>query len=161
MSDPIRVNSNLLSWGSLILKIDSEPYYGFTGISYADKRERVFGWGMGRHQAPIGRSRGKYTPDPVKLTGWKGAIAIARSALAAKAGGSYGDYEFQIILQGVEEDDTPVTIEFNRCVWVGNSSSDEESADPLKEEVELSTMWIRRDNLSLYDTRGNAGGIAL
>lgn len=161
MADQIRVNGNLLSWGSLIMKIDGEPFTGFTSIQYADKRERVLAYGMGRHHAPYGRSRGKYTPDPLKLTGWKSSIKLMRFALANKAGGSYGDYEFQVVLQGVEEDDEPFTVEFDRCVWVGNSASDEESADPLKEEIEISTMSIRRDTLTLYDTRGGAGVVTL
>jgi hypothetical protein len=162
MSDAIRVNGNLLSWGSLSMKIDGEPYFGFTSIQWAEKRERVLAWGMGRHHAPIGRSAGKYTPDPVKLVGWNHAIKAARLALAKRGSGSYGDVEFQIVLQGVEaESDNAFTCVFDRCVWTGNSNSCEESADPLKEEIEVSTMSITRDDLALYDTRGSAGGISL
>ena len=97
MSDPIRVNENQHSWGSIILKLDYEPFTGFTAIAFADKRERVKAYGMGRHHAPRGRSRGKYTIEPVKLTGWKGSVAIFREQLAARSvdGSSYGDVEFQ------------------------------------------------------------------
>jgi hypothetical protein len=154
MSDAIRVNGNQFSWGSIILKLDQEPFYGFTGITYADKRERVKAYGMGRHHAPRGRSRGKYTIEPAKLTGWKSSIQAFRVQLAARSanGQSYGDVEFQAIVQYVEFDETPMTVVLERCVWAGNSTSDEENPDPLKEEIELDTMLIRRNGLVLFDS---------
>ena len=36
-------------------------------------------------------------------------------------------------------------------MWTGNSSSDEESPDPLKEEIEIDAMLIRRNGLVLFD----------
>lgn len=152
MSDEIRVNNNLLSWGSIVLKVASDRYTGFTGITYADKRERVKGYGLTKHHAPYGRSRGKYTIEPVKLVGWKKSVAALRSGLAllSSDGVSYGDVEVQIDLQYVE-DDVPLQVEIGRCVWVSNSSSDEESADPLKEEIEFDAMWIKRNGLVLFD----------
>jgi len=153
MADELRINNNQHSWGSIILKCDSERYTGFTGISFADKRERVKAYGMTRHHAPRGRSRGKYTIDPVKLTGWKSSIAKLREALAARAADqkSYGDVEFQIVVQYVEYGEVPLTVEIDRCVIVGNSSSDDESPDPLKEEIEIDAMLIRRNGFVLFD----------
>jgi hypothetical protein len=154
MSDLIRVNGNQLSWGSIVLKLDQDVFTGFTGISFADKRERVKAYGMGRHHAPRGRSRGKYTVEAVKLTGWKKSIALFRKQLAARSpdSKSYGDVEFQIVVQYTEPgDDTELTVSIERCVWTGNSSSDEESPDPLKEEIEIDAMLIRRDGLVLFD----------
>lgn len=154
MADQIRVNGNQLSWGSIILKVADERYTGFTAIAYADKRERVKAYGMGRHQAPRGRSRGKYTTDPVKLTGWKSSIQALREALAAQStdGVSYGDVEFQIIVQYVDEGENPIDVEIVDCVWIGNSSSEEENADPLKEEIEIDCMHIKRNGLTLFDS---------
>jgi hypothetical protein len=153
MSDQIRVNGNQLSWGSIVLKLDQDVFTGFTGISFADKRERVKAYGQGRHHAPRGRSRGKYTIEPVKLTGWKTSVQIFRTQLAARSpdGKSYGDVEFQIIVQYVETGEIPLTVAIERCVWVGSSSSDEESPDPLKEEIEIDAMLIRRNGLVLFD----------
>ena len=153
MADPIRVNNNQLSWGSITLKLNGDLFTGFTSISYSDKRERVKAYGMGRHQAPRGRSRGKYTVEPVKLVGWKGSIAILRAALAAAAPGGrkYGDTEFQIVVLYSEPDDQNVEVELNRCVWTGESTADEEGSDPLKEEIEVDCMYIRRNGLVLFD----------
>lgn len=152
MSDEIRVNGNLHSWGSIKIKVAGDLYTGFTAISYADARERAKGHGMGRHHAPRGRSRGKYTTEPVQLTGFKDTIQQLRKALAdANDGVSYGDTEFQIIVQYVEAEATPITVELDRCVWTKNSSSEEENPDPLKEDVEFDCMLIRRNGLVLFD----------
>ena len=154
MADQLRVNGNQVSWGSVTLKLDGDVFTGFTAISYADKRERVMAYGMGRHQAPRGRSRGKYSVEPVKLTGFKTSIAALREALAARSanGASYGDVEFNIVVQYSESDEAPQTVEIERCAWAGSSSSEEEGADPLKEEIEISAMLIRRNGLTLFDS---------
>lgn len=152
MSDPISVNNNQHSWGSITIKLRGSVFHGFTDVSFADARERVKAYGMGRHHAPRGRSRGKYTVENCKITGWVGSIQQLRQELAAVAGGkSYGDVEFQVIVQFYEDDDLPVTIELNRCVWAKNSSSMSEDADPRKEEIELDCMYILRNGLALFD----------
>lgn len=152
MSDEIRVNGNLHSWGSIRAKLNDEVFFGFTAINYADARERVKGHGMGRHHAPRGRSRGKYTTEPVALTGFKGSIQQLRQAIAdAGDGESYGDVEFQVVVQFVEADDTEITDELDRCVWTKNTSNNEEGPDPLTEEIELDCMLIRRNGLVLFD----------
>jgi hypothetical protein len=45
-----------------------------------------------------------------------------------------------------------VDVQISGCVITGNSSSDEESPDPLKEEIEIDCMAIRRNNLTLFDS---------
>jgi hypothetical protein len=153
MTDQIRVNGNQHSWGSIICKVNGRRVYGFTSISFSDKRERVKGYGLGRHHAPRGRSRGKYTVDNVKLVGWKASVQDLRATLAAQSrdGKSYGDVEFEIIVQYVDTGEAGITVQLERCVWAANSTSDEESADPLKEECELDCMKIRRNGLVLFD----------
>lgn len=158
MGDPIRVNGNQYSWGSIVLKADNDIWTGFTGISYADKRERVKAYGMGRHHAPRGRSRGKYTVESVKIIGWRGSVQLFRAGLALRSADlkSYGDVQFQIVVQYIESGELPITVEIDRCVVVGNSVSDEESADNLKDELEIDPMLIRRNGLVLFD--GSEGG---
>src|SRR5678815_4090934 len=156
MSDAIRVNNNQFSWGSIVVRVDGEPFFGFTALSYSDKRERVHAWGMGRHHAPRGRSRGKYTVENAKLTGWKSSVQALRDFLSAKSsdGKSYGDVVFQVVAQYVEFDELPCTVEIVDCVWAANSTSEEESADPLKEEFEIMPMLIRRNGATLFDSSG-------
>ncbi len=157
MADETRVNGNQLSWGSITLKINEEKYFGFTAVTFGDKRERVYAWGMNRSQAPRGRSRGKYTPEPVQLTGWKGSVQQLLQALADAGGGdSYGDTFFQIVVEYFEADDTPITVELEDCVVTGVTASEEEGGDNLKTELELSTMRVRRNNLVLFDNSEEA-----
>jgi hypothetical protein len=158
MSDQIRVNGNAYSWGSIAVKIGGEPFYGFTAVSYGDKRERSKGYGMGRHQAPRLRSRGRYTTDPVKLAGPKGTVQELRAMLASSSadGVSYGDVEFLVVIQYVEATvsggETPITVELERCVISADVSSDEEGPDFLKDEIELDCMLVRRNGLTLFDS---------
>lgn len=158
MADQVRINGNVHSWGSIVVKIDGDRYSGFTSVSYGDKRERVKAYGMGRHHAPRARSRGKYSTDPVKLGGPKSSIQALRAALAAQAsdGVSYGDVEFQLSVQyveaGVDGGDEPMQVDIENCVITANSSSDEEGTDPLKDEVECDCMLIRRNGLTLFDS---------
>jgi len=152
MSDDLTINGNQYSWGSIIVRVNDDRYHGFTGVSYSDSRERVKAYGMGRHHAPRGRSKGKYATEPVSLTGWKDSIQALRKALAdAGDGESYGDTEFQILVQYIEGDLDPITVELNRCVFTKNTSSDEEGPDPLKDEIECDCFFIRRNGLTLFD----------
>lgn len=152
MADEIRVNGNAHSWGSIIVKIGGDRYYGFTSIEYGDKRTRVKGYGMGKHHAPRARSRGKYEIDPVKMSGHKGSMQELRNALAQAGNGvSYGDTEFDIVVQFIEKDDKPVTIEIERCVFTDDKSSHEEGSDPLTDDAEFDAMLIRRNGLTLFD----------
>lgn len=151
MSDAIRVNGNQFSWGSISVKVNGEKFYGFTSIGYGDSRERVMAYGMNRSHAPRGRSSGKYATEPVTITGWKDSMAKLRQALAQAGDGvSYGNTICQIVVQYVEGTNDPVTVELDDCVWTKSTSTDEESADPLKEEAEFSCMRIRRNGLTLY-----------
>jgi hypothetical protein len=159
MADKIRVNGNVVSWGSITVKVDGERFVGFTSVSYSDKRERVKQYGMGKHQAPRGRSRGKYTVEPVKLGGPKSSFQALRAKLAQRApdGISYGDVECQIVVQYIEADDQEsMTVELEDAVWMSNSSSEEESGDPMKEECEFDIMKIRRNGLVLFDASEGA-----
>lgn len=152
MSDEIRVNGILHSWGSITVKINDERYTGFTSISYGDSIERSKAYGMGRSHAPRGRSRGKYIVEPVTLTGYKQTIQTLREALADAAGGdSYGHVQFQVVVEYTEPDESPITVELEDCVWAKNTSSEEESPDPLMEDIELDCMLIRRNGKVLFE----------
>lgn len=152
MSDQIRVNGNQLSWGSISFYLNGDLYTGFTAISYGDKRERVKAWGMGRHHAPRGRSSGKYTPDNVKVTGWKASVQTFLQALALQSGTpTYGSTQFEIVVLYSEFTDLNVTVEINECLVTAVTASDEESPDPLKEDLEIDCMAISRNGLVLFD----------
>lgn len=153
MSDQIRVNGNLFSWGSIICKVDGDLLCGFTSITFGDTRERVKGYGMARHHVPRGRSAGKYSTEAGKLGGALDAVHALRTKLASLAPDriSYGNVEFLITVQYVENDLLPLHIDLIRCVIVKDTTSHEESADPLKGELEFDYFYILRNGLALFD----------
>jgi hypothetical protein len=168
MSDGIRVNGNAYSWGSIRFKLDGERYFQISEITYADKRERVLFHGMGTHQAPTARSRGKYVPEPVKIKCLKETGANIRAALSAlndTGGTSYGNAVFPMILQYAETQIGGILkvtdVGFFDCVYVGTNSTESEGPDPLMEEIELQPMRIKRDGKTLYDDTTADGSVNL
>lgn len=152
--DDFRVNGNQMSWGSLIFKVANQRFYGFTALSYDEKLTRTLAYGSARHHAPRGRSAGKYEPGVIKVTGWKASVQALRAFLATQSptGTNYGNVVFYGLAQYVEASEIPLSVEFDRCVWASNTSSDEENPDPLKEDFEIQPMLIRRNGLELFDS---------
>lgn len=153
MSDTRRVNGFAISWGSIKCRVAGEPYYGFTNISFGDKIERVWGYGLGAHHGPRDQSKGKYSAEPIKMTGWKASVQSLREAIAAESesGLNYGSPTFTVIAQYIEPGNAPITVVMYDCRWAENASSDEENPDPLKDEVTFTCRKITRNGLCLWD----------
>lgn len=154
MPDQQRINGNVFSYASIVIKKDGQAWHGWTSISYGQKRERTKLWGTGKHGAPRGRTSGKYTPDEVSLKGAKGTVRqfideLARSASDQK---SYGNVEFVITVQYIDTGEVSITDELQGCVIVGEASSHEEGADPLTEEIKIDCMRIVRNGKTLFDS---------
>jgi hypothetical protein len=155
MSDKIRINGNVYSWGSITIKILGERYTGFQSITYADKRSRKKVKGGGKHQAPRGKTRGSYEAEDSKLKGPIESMQALRTALAKASpdGKSYGDIEFEIDVQFVEEtsNQTPHLVQLISCHVAGFSSDNQEGEDEMTEECTISVTKILRDGLPLFD----------
>jgi hypothetical protein len=152
--DEKRINGAQVSWASIKVKFDGDDVVGFTSLNYGDFLETAKTWGMGKHHAPRGRSRGKYNTDPVKLAGPPSTMEALRQKLAAKSpdGQSYGLVEFLIVAQYVEDGEPPMTVEIERCRYVKNVENREEGSEALKDEIEIDCMLIRRNGLTLCDS---------
>lgn len=151
MADEIRINGIAHSWGSTKLKIDGERYTGISSISYSDKLETSFGYGMGKSHKPRAQSRGKYSAEQVTMKCHTSTAQAIRDTLADKSDGvSYGIANVPIVLQYLEPDDTPITVEFEECRLVEDGSSDEEGSDVLTVELKWTTFGIRRNGKTLY-----------
>lgn len=157
MGDKVRIQGNQYDFASTSCKFDGEPIYGYKAISWSQKRERKKAYGAGKHAAPRGRSRGTYSAE-AKITLWRDTYTELCKALAAKAADatSFGDVEFPIVLQYVEDESNqdPVTVEFLDVVIGGEDSSSEESGDPDSVEVTLDVMRIKVNGLTLYSSEG-------
>lgn len=154
MSDEIRINGNQFSWGSIILKIDGERFYGLTSLSYGDKRVRKKTYGMGKAQAPRGRTRGKYEPDPGKIGGAKSTVQALIDLLASKSsdGKSFGNVSFEALAQYIDEGENPITVRLEDCVVTGHASSESEGQDELNDELEIDYMRVYRNGKTLFDS---------
>jgi hypothetical protein len=154
VADEIRINGIAHSWGSTKLKIAGERYSGVTSISYSDKLETAFGYGMGKSHAPRSQSRGKYSAEQIVMKFQTSSAQDVRNMMANRGNGTaYGIAQVPIVLQYLEPGDTPVTVEFERCRLVEDGSSDEEGSDVLTVELKWTTFGIRRNGKTLYEER--------
>lgn len=155
------INGTEYSWGSIKITIAGQEFEAFTAIDYGDKLTPAKTYGAGSAYRPRGRTRGKYECDNSKLTGFKDELQALRSALAAQSatGTSYGSVVFDVVIQFIEPaqagDPTSVdksnTVVLEKCKWIVDSSAHSESADGLTDSIELDTMGIRRNGLTLYE----------
>lgn len=154
MSDPTRINGSVFVWASVEIRAADQLLTGFTSLSFSDKLEKVLIYGLGKSHAPIGQSKGKYTPESGKCKGWTHAVQNLREILAAKAsdGRSYGTQVFQVSANFVEGDLNPITVELEDCYWTSNSATIEEKPDGLEEEFEFQPTRIKRNGTTLYDS---------
>ena len=152
--DRKRINGNVYSWGSIVAKVGGEEFSGLVGVTYSQKRERTKQYGTGRHQAPRGRTRGKYSAE-AKVTVVRGTMSDFINFLASRArdGISYGDVVFQVTIQFVEDDETQMLVELLDCVISSEDATDDEGNESLKDEVGLDVMRIRKNGKTLYDSR--------
>ena len=144
MSDTQRINGFAPSWSDVYVKIADERYYGITEIAYGDTRARSKVYGMGRAQAPRGRTGGKYEVDEATMKVDKVAALALREALAASSsdGKSYGSVTFQTVVQYSDAQGNTVTDTLHDCVITKMAISASEGPDALMEDVALDVMRI-------------------
>lgn len=153
MGDAARVNGVQFGWSSLKLKIDGEPFTGIKSIDYGDSVEQGLAYGMGRHFAPRGRTRGKYVPDPLVIEAFEASAQEIENLLDKKAGGrGIANVPVTIVIQFIERDETPVTVEALECTFVKNEVALAEGPDPSTRKITFQPMRYRRNGVALYDT---------
>jgi hypothetical protein len=154
MPDAIRVNGNLLSFGSISVRIGGEPFTGFTAIDYGDKVVVSKGYGLGPAQGPRGRTRGRYETDEVKLTAHRDSAQALITALSLRSlnGLSYGTVQFQTVVQFIELGNVPMTVTLDRCRIVGVTETNAEGPDPAMTDFAIDCMAIFRNGKTLFDS---------
>ncbi len=153
MSDARRVQVNLAGFPSHIFKIDGERFFGVNSVTFDEKRERAFGYGMDRAHAPRGRTPGKYTPGELKIKFFKDTAITLRASLKARAADSrsIGDVVMQMRLD-VDEGEIQGSIQWHDVVYTGPSHSVEESPDPTFEEWAFSFMRAETEGTTLFNS---------
>lgn len=153
--DPVLINGKAFGWASTSFKLGSLPLTGITDVTYGDKLEKAFAYGMNRSHAPIARTKGKYVPDPLKITVHRHTAQIIRDALAEASpdGKSTGSTSKMITIQSVEGDLPVQTVEAVGCELTEDTGSHKESPDPEMEELTFSVMFYRRNGKTLFDEK--------
>ncbi|MBN8609142.1 MAG: hypothetical protein J0L92_01055 [Deltaproteobacteria bacterium] len=149
-ADDIRINGFTHSWASTKTTLDGEQYVGISKISWDHAIEE--GLVRGQGGKPLGRTRGQYMPGAVTLTMRKSSAMVLKDNLAKKSsdGKTYGETEFPIVVQYLEPDDTPITVELNRCRFLKSTAANEQSADPTAEDIELSCLEVVENGKKLF-----------
>jgi hypothetical protein len=91
----------------------------------------------------------------VKLTMWRDSAYELLKELAAKSadGKSFGNVTFQIHLDFIEDDQSH-DADIVDCQITGVDDANQEGADPLKTDLTIMPMYIRRDGLTLFENDG-------
>lgn len=155
----LNVRGTLFSWGHHQLTADGKKLVGFTSFSWGDKMDRPFGYGADKSRAPLGRGKGKYDPGTMKLKGYVRSIALLKLEHAKKSASGTVATEGEMLyrLQLDIGDGTPLhEFEFSNVVYLEDSPSIEEGADPTQREATLQPMRIREKIdgvwVALYDS---------
>lgn len=153
MSDQVLVNGNLLSRASCTLKMNGEPFYAWQTIEFGDKRERAYGYGANRSYKPLGKTKGKYTPDPLVIGFLEHASKAVLDSLGklASDGKSVGEPSVLWTLSIDEPGVASVLNEIEGCTLAELSASVEETAEGIVEKLTFMPMGVKRNGLSLYD----------
>jgi hypothetical protein len=151
--DTLRINGNAHSWASTVLYIGNHRYYGVMAMSWDEKRERALVYGLTRAHGPRGKTSGKYTPGPLKMTFLTDSAVQLKQDLANIAADftSAGNVDVPILVQSFETGLPAVNEEFYSCSWTSTSGSKEESPDPCKEELEFTYTRHIQNGVTLYD----------
>ena len=158
---PLKIQGVLYSWGHHKLVAGGEQLLGFTSFGWGDKMDRPFGYDADKSRAPAGRGKGKYDPGTLKLKGYMWAIAQLKAAHFAASGNSSASLgELLYTLQvDAGTGDPLLQWEFHGVVFLEDSVTMEESADPTQREATLQPTKIRELVngvwVTLYDSSGD------
>lgn len=151
--DDARVNGITIGWPSIKQKIDGELYTGGSDIEYGDSVEQTQVYGMGKHYAPRGRTRGKYSCKPYVFTTFEDTARAIVAAIGAKAGTrGVSNYPVQIVLQYVETDQPMMTVEAFDCTLTDVEASHSEGPDAAMVKLTFQPLRLKRNGVALYDT---------
>jgi hypothetical protein len=136
------------------VKLDGEPFTGFTAVDYGDKLVMSKGYGLGVAQGARGRTRGRYETDEAKLTAYRDSAQALITALSLRSlnGLSYGTVTFQTVIQYIELGNVPVTVILDRCRIAGVTESNAEGPDAAMTDFAIDCMAIFRNGKTLFDS---------
>lgn len=153
MSDSARVNGVQYGWSSIKFKIDGEPFSGVKSIDYSESVEQAMAYGLGKHFAPRGRTRGKYTPEPLVVEVFTATATEIMTLIAQRAGArGLSSVPLNITIQLIEPDEGVLTIECLDATFVKTEVGLAEGPDPITKKLTFQPMRYKHNGRTLYDT---------
>jgi hypothetical protein len=169
MAGPLRVNNALYSWEDCLFKVDNQQTtplgnpWNVVALDFAEKRERKVVYTNRRSGRPRGKTRGKYSVEPVTMKLLKAQSMELLAYLQLSAGGlSYGDTQFGLTVQvstPLVIGSIPITIVLADCTVDGVKDGFEEGVDELLDEVTIGALSCTRNGLKLWSAAELLGGI--
>lgn len=139
-----RINGRMFSWSSVSIRINGTLISAIKSIAYSDKIEPVKGYGSNRSFRPIGKTQGKYSTDPVTASIEVAELEDLRQALADASGtNSFGNVEFQIVVQYEEPGRGVYTDVIEGCTWTKTAAKADDGGDAIYLDVEFDCMAIK------------------
>lgn len=162
--DVFRRNGFEVSYASVTLKVDNDQFWGVVGIDYEEKITREFVRGLGKAQAPRGKTRGEYSVEGSSLKMYKTTAIALYEKLWIKSGKrSISAAPFYFSLQYVEEsgDGGPgisITEELHGVHIDGRKSSGAKGSEAIIEEVPISILYVTMttpncNRMTIFDNR--------
>jgi hypothetical protein len=155
---PLRVNTALYSWTSCEFKIDNliltpagNPW-NIVSLDFEQKRERKVVYSNRRSGRPRGKTRGKYSVPSFSMKMFRAQAFELKTYLSLKGVGSYGDADFNMMIQVSEPvpGAVPLTLVAEDCTWDGEKAAHEEGVDELLLEIEIGCLQMTENGLRLW-----------
>jgi len=104
-----------------------------------------------RSGRPLGKTGGSYDPGTITITVLRDTWRRWRQYLCTKSGTtSYGDADFTLQVQMVEDKQDPLTTTATKCHVIEAKNSNKEGPDEALTEVTIQPEYIEEDGLSLF-----------
>lgn len=142
-----RVNHVPYSWTSCAHFFQGLPYKGITAVTFKDKRELKLVHAAQQDGTPLGLTSGIYSVENLSFTLLRDSAADLMLYLTALGLGSYGDAEFNYLLQVYEPTvppSLPQSTLISGCRITGVEDKQEMGSDELVTEFTAQALFITR-----------------
>ena len=157
--DVVRINNTIYSWTSCRFLISSLPWTGLVAVDFEQKRERKIVYAAKQNGTPLGWTAGKYSVPSFSMKFLKDSFNALTDQLTIQGLGSYGDAEWNFLLQVVEPTigALPITHIGDPCVILGHKDAHEEGIDELVVEVDIACLAMTTNGKRLWSAVRSLG----
>ncbi len=123
---------------------------GIQSLDFEQTRERKGVYGMRRDGTPLGKTAGKYGVKSFNMKFLVASYDTLTDYLTPIGLGSYGDAEFSVHVQYIENEVDVITYDFGGCTIDGEKESPAEGNDELTVDVTIGCLSIIKNGKTLF-----------